>query len=115
MFCTKTYNVFIARDRTGENLRLSGRGLCRDFAEIPPEFEITAARVRKGGFARRLIFRTGYGIMPIVNATKESLAMDSSLYIKPPFVDRHFDWKGINPSTRAEIDAFFVSEEEIPF
>ncbi|MBR1870528.1 MAG: class II aldolase/adducin family protein [Kiritimatiellae bacterium] len=35
--------------------------------------------------------------------------MDKSLYIKPPLVDRHFDWTGINPVTREDIDKFFTS------
>lgn len=34
-----------------------------------------------------------------------------SLYIKPPLVERAFDWKRHNPKTRKAIDAFFASEE----
>ena len=37
--------------------------------------------------------------------------MDKSLYIKPPLVNRHFDWRGHRPETRAELDAFFTSPE----
>lgn len=36
---------------------------------------------------------------------------DKSLYIKPPFVVRAFDWTRHDPQTRAEIDAFFASAE----
>ncbi len=36
---------------------------------------------------------------------------DKSLYIKPPLVNRVFDWTGHDPRTRAEIDAFFASPE----
>lgn len=37
--------------------------------------------------------------------------MDKSLYVKPPLVNRAFDWHGIVLNTRSEIDAFFISEE----
>ena len=36
---------------------------------------------------------------------------NKSLYIKPPLVNRVFDWKRHNPKTRKAIDAFFASEE----
>ena len=34
-----------------------------------------------------------------------------SLYIKPPVINRAFDWKRHNPKTRKELDAFFSSAE----
>ena len=39
---------------------------------------------------------------------------DKSLYIKPPHVVRAFDWTRHNPSTRAEIDAFFATWWQTP-
>lgn len=34
-----------------------------------------------------------------------------SLYIHPPLVNRVFDWRKHNPTTRNDIDAFFMSEQ----
>ena len=41
--------------------------------------------------------------------------MDKKLYIKPPLVDRSYDWRsGPQPKTRRALDAFFTLPSKMP-